>query len=143
MFEFLRKKRNKPPAAYQIGQKAGAAMAEAVETYLNHRLAEVSEKMLALLQQRFTTIHDEPEHAPELVAKVEYQIFMGHLETLPARIHQEAHDALGKWFDIARKSGVLDELNRLIETRINEARMKLMGESLAMFAEACALEKKA
>lgn len=117
-----------------MGQEAGVAMSQAIEAYLNQRLPVVSNNLLAVLRQRLTTIHDEPNHAPEVVAKIEWDIFKEQLDNFPIRMREEAHEALRKWLDVAAQIGVLNETTQLIESIIDRAAKELTNQSIIALA---------
>lgn len=75
----LRKKRAETQltrkAAYDLGVTTGRCLFKAVAGYLDYRLSQLTVKTLTLLAGRFATIYDEPDHPPEVVAQVEFDIF--------------------------------------------------------------------
>lgn len=141
MFEFFKKRREQREVRQhelEMGRRAGRSLYEAVREYLDGRLPEVSTKLLDVFRQRLATIHNEPEHPPELVAKVEWDIFQKQINEFPTRMRQEVDANLREWMSVADDLHVREMIDHYVAKRIADASSALTQESLLLLAEAAA-----
>jgi len=137
MFKFFarrREEKQRQKAAYQLGYDASTRIITAVDGYLDSRLPELSRNLLAVLSERFTTIYDQPEHEPELLARIEWKIFDEHLDTFPDRVKQELQQNIGNWLDLADFGG-RELVDVYIQNRIDGVVNELKLLSLSMLGE--------
>ena len=111
--------------AYQDGQSAGAAMAAAVQKYLDHRLPEVSERVLAVLRGQLKNIHNEPGYRPADVARVEFKIFLENIEDFDKRLLADTEAACAGWFEVAATLDLVPLMRELALQRILDAKVAL------------------
>jgi hypothetical protein len=118
IFKFLAKPKGmtrKQEAAYQFGERASQAMTAAIDEYLDQQLTELQSNLLAVLSLRLRTIHDEPGHRPEQVARIEWDIFLGHVQTLPNRVKQDFPEDIIKWQDLASTIGIRELFDAYVQ----------------------------
>ncbi|MGH7039442.1 MAG: hypothetical protein ACREE1_15030, partial [Stellaceae bacterium] len=108
-----------PKAAYDLGETIGRCLFRAVAGYLDYRLSQLTVKVLALLAERFETIHDEPNHKSEVVAQVEFHIFRDNLQERWPRLESEIRGFLNDWLLIAEKSNQKVEIDEYISDRLS------------------------
>jgi hypothetical protein len=138
MFNYFKKRaeaKRSREAATKAGYEAGTAISQAVEDYLNRRLPEVSNKLLAVLRERFNTIYDEPQVSPKVAAQIEYDIFVKNTDEYPTRIKEEMQLPLHEWMELASQAGIRELLDQYVSKLISDAHALLRLEAALMLTE--------
>jgi hypothetical protein len=124
-----------PKAAYDLGATMGRCLFRAVSGYLDYRLSQLTVKTLMLLAERFTTIHDEPKHGPEVVAQVEFDIFRSNLQELQQRLEAEIRVFLHDWLLLAQNSDQNTEIDSYIKGRLSKSHQEIIAHGSAMLSQ--------
>jgi hypothetical protein len=127
-----------PKAAYDLGETIGRCLFRAVSGYLDYRLSQLTVKMLTLLAGRFETIHDEPDHRPEVVAQVEFDIFRNNLQEFLPKLEAEVREFLSDWLLLAENSGQKAEIDAYLRDRLKKAQNDLIAQGTAMLSQVIA-----
>jgi hypothetical protein len=124
-----------PSAAYDLGETIGRCLFRAVSGYLDYRLSQLTVKTLTLLAERFETIHAEPDHEPEMVARVEFDIFRNNLQEFQPRLEVEVREFLNDWLLLAENSGQKAEIDDYIRDRLSKASNDLIAQGAVMLSQ--------
>jgi hypothetical protein len=135
MFGFLRKRteaKQREAVAFQFGQKTGATMTAAVDSYLNVRLPSLTANLLDVLQQRLLTINDDSQHDPKLVAYAELKVFLENVEDFDSRVLDEVRQSQRDWFGLAAQAGSKEMLEMYARQKVEAAKLELMEQGKLM-----------
>ncbi len=122
-------------AAYDLGETIGRCLFRAVSGYLDYRLSQLTVKTLTLLAERFETIDDEPDHAPEAVARAEFDIFRNNLQEFEPLLEAEVREFLNDWLLLAENSEQKGEIEGYIRDRLSKGCNELIAQGAAMLSQ--------
>jgi hypothetical protein len=137
MFDFIEKWKAKRSnqAAYELGEKVSKAILEAVDQYLEQRIAEVSDSLLEVYSERLETLTQDQNLTPEQIAAVELSIFAEHCDELEPRMKKELEHNLPDWLELAAEAGITDLLNEYVSQKFEKAKEALGRTAAQLTAE--------
>ena len=116
MFGWFKSKKQK---AYEMGRDVGARITGELEEYVKLRVLPAAERFVAVFEGQLKTIHNDPEHDPRLVTKVEWDIFLENLDKFAGEMKAELSVMSYKWDEVLDALGSRDAIDEFISERIN------------------------
>lgn len=114
--------------AYEEGRQFGEQVLAQIDAFIETRFRPTSNGLLDVLQRQFETCINPTDDPPIIVARIEYKIFAEHVQKLGAQMPGEIALSLNRWIDVTVETGVREDVQTLIETRVaifqNELLMK-------------------
>jgi hypothetical protein len=117
---FRRKQDPKQTRAYQMGQQAGDAFAADLESLMEVRFKPVHEAALGVIQGQFNKCLTPTDGPPLVVARIEYKIFLDHVEEMRGKMLNEIPARLSKWLDVVDQIRLRDMFMQLIKAKVDK-----------------------
>jgi hypothetical protein len=127
--------RRKPDRAYQMGQQAGDAFAADLERLMEVRFKPVLEACLGVVQGQLNKCLTPIDGPPLVVARIEYKIFLDHVEEMRGKMLNEIPATLSKWLDVADQIQLRDTFMQLIKANVDKFCRELTETGLQCFID--------
>lgn len=132
MLGWLKRKREekrKIAEAHKLGEQMGERLGLAAKAFIEGRAEDVAGKLLEALRIRLSTVTNHPEGVSDTdIARIEYKIFLEHIEHFPEKLMQDAQIYLREPFEFAEVVGMLDEYKLQIVQQLRDIKVRLMLE---------------
>ena len=131
--------------AYEQGQEIGRKLTEGVFAYVKVRSDGLRERFLDLLQMQIDEARYQEKNSPILMARVEYNIFRGHVNEAMCGLTSETVSAFkAEWGDSLETLGVDDDLlTKMAQKAVDDHLFPLTLEGLKIMTDNADILKRA
>lgn len=116
--------------AYDLGQKAAQQFRADVDAFASSRFAILLRNYMKVFRERLDGIEKDAEAPPLILARIEHNIFMENVKKLKPQVEKEIWDAQAAWIKPFETIGVMDEMRRFVESKVDDLSTQMLETSL-------------
>jgi hypothetical protein len=118
-----------------MGRQAGDAFAADLQSMMDVRFKPVMEACLGVIQGQLNKCLTPTDGPPLVVARIEYKIFLDHVEEMRGKMLNEIPATLSQWLDVADQMQLRDTFMQLIHFNVDKFCRELTETGLQRFLD--------
>lgn len=110
----------KEQAAFEKGREVSRSQIAAIEAYVNERYEQVRSGYLAVIQKQLDSCRSQEEHSPMLLARIEYSLYLEHVQEARAKLKDEVRSVFSEWDKLNKEMGVEELIEQWLDQAMTE-----------------------
>ncbi|TAY50932.1 hypothetical protein [Rhizobium leguminosarum] len=122
-------------AAFDKGREISQAQTAEIEHFIGWRFEQIRTGYLNVIQKQFDSGRQQEEYSPLLVARVEYSLYLKHVQEAQDALKAEVYQTFHEWSDLNRELAVEDIIEKWLDTILSDRFLDLRIAGLKVMTD--------
>ncbi|PDS33726.1 hypothetical protein CO665_34655 [Rhizobium anhuiense] len=121
--------------AFDKGREISQAQTAEIEHFIGWRFEQIRSGYLDVVQKQFDSGRQQEEYSPLLVARVEYSLYLNHVQEAQDALKAEVYQTFQGWADLNRELAVEDIIEKWLDTILSDRFLDLRIAGLKVMTD--------
>ncbi|TBE02293.1 hypothetical protein [Rhizobium ruizarguesonis] len=122
-------------AAFDKGREISRAQTAEIEHFIGWRYEQIRTGYLDVIQKQIDSGRQQEEYSPLLVARVEYSLYLKHVQEAQDALKAEVYQNFTDWSEFSRELAVEDITDKWLDTVLSERFLDLRIDGLKVMTD--------